>query len=68
MGQWYVNSEIDFSFEFTCPSVIVGHGTVTDPDSGDVYSIRTRMVRIKTKQGGCRDIWNSIDVRPLARD
>lgn len=53
-GQWYVNSEIDTSFEFTCPSLIVGHGTVTDRDSGDRYSIRTRMVRIKTAQGTCR--------------
>lgn len=67
-GQWYVNSEINASFEFTCPSLIVGHGTVTDPESGDRYSIRTRMVRIKTPQGTCRDIWNQIDVRPLAKD
>ena len=67
-GQWNVNSEINTSFEFTCPSVIIGRGTVTDPDSGDLYSIRTRMVRVVSRQGTCRDIQNEIDVEPVKRD
>jgi hypothetical protein len=64
-GQFYVNAELDYDFNFTCPTAILGHGVAEDPGSGERYSIRVRMIFVPAGPGRCRQVANEIEVIPL---
>jgi hypothetical protein len=64
-GQFYVNAQLDPFFNFTCPTAIVGHGVTVDPDNGDRYAVRVRMIFVPQGQNNCRRVANEIEVTPL---
>jgi len=64
-GRISVNGALDRGLNFTCPTTITGRGTVTDPQTGDPYRVRTHIVTVKSPDGGCREIANEISIRPM---
>ena len=64
-GQFYVNAELDPFLNFTCPTAIVGHGVVTDPETQQRHSVRVRMIFVPQGKGNCSMVANEIDVTPL---
>ncbi len=64
-GQFYVNAELDPFFNFTCPSVIIGHGIVTEPGTQRSHLVQLRMIGVPAGKGNCRMVANEIQVTPL---